>query len=326
MVATLTTNKGISKPANGDDVDFWDVPVNADWDIIDAVFGNGTTINVVAATGTIALTLTQYRPQYIVFSGLLTASVNYQLPSGVGGQWALLNLTTGAFTVTFSSAGGGTSVLAPRNSIINVRSDGTNIFTYAAASGANSDITSLLSLGITGIVKGTGAAAALVAATPGIDYVAPGTITAFTAAQLFLGTTANIAEILTNAAEVVTISATAATGTIAYYLSTQSVLYYTSNAAANWTVNLTMAVTPVTLNTVMSTGQSVTMAHMVTQGATPFYNNVVQVDGSAVGVTTIWQGGAPTGGNASGVDAYVYSVIKTGNAAFTVFASVVQFR
>lgn len=146
MASTFTISKHLEKPANGDFVDTWDSPVNSDWDAIDAVFGNTTAINVVAATGTIALTFTQYRPQFFVFSGLLTASPNYQLPTGIGGQWALLNITTGAFTVTFSSAGGGTSVLLPRGSIINVRSDGTNIFTYAAASGANSDITSLLAL------------------------------------------------------------------------------------------------------------------------------------------------------------------------------------
>lgn len=154
MASTFTTNKHIEKPANGDDVDSWDVPVNADWDTIDAVFGNTTAINVVAATGTVTLTFAQYRPQYIVFSGLLTASPNYQLPTTIGGQWALLNITTGAFTVTFSSAGGGTTVLLPRGSIINVRSDGTNIFTYAAASGANSDITSLLALASN--ITGTG--------------------------------------------------------------------------------------------------------------------------------------------------------------------------
>jgi hypothetical protein len=150
----LTVNKSIEKPANGADVDTWDVNVNADWDIIDAVFGNTTTINVVGASGTTALTVAQYRPQYFVFSGLLTANVNYQLPTGIGGQWALLNITTGAFTVTFSSAGGGTSLLLPRSSIINVRSDGTNIFTYAAASGANADITSLNALAAN--ITGTG--------------------------------------------------------------------------------------------------------------------------------------------------------------------------
>jgi hypothetical protein len=62
----------------------------------------------------------------------------------------------------------------------------------------------------------------------------------------------------------------------------------------------------------------------VTQGATAYYNNAVQVDGSSV--TPKWQGGtAPSAGNASSVDVYTYTIIKTGNAAFTVFASQIRF-
>lgn len=147
----------------------------------------------------------------------------------------------------------------------------------------------------------------------------------FTAKQTFSGSTTALAELLTNASEVVTISATAATGTIAYYATTQSVLYYTSNASANWTINLTGASTPVTLDTLLSTGQCITVVHMVTQGATAYYNSSVQVDGTTSGVTTKWLNGAPTGGNVSGVDVYTYTVIKTGSATFTVLASQAAF-
>ena len=139
------------------------------------------------------------------------------------------------------------------------------------------------------------------------------------------GTTSALAAILTNAAEICTVSATAATGTIAYYPSTQSVLYYTTSASANWTVNLTFS-SGTTMNTAMSTGQSLTVAFLVTQGATAYYNTAVQVDGTTSGVTTIWQGGAPTKGNASGVDVYTYSIVKTGSATFTVFATQTQFK
>ena len=40
MTSTFTTNKSIEKPANGDYVNDWNVPVNADWDIIDQAFGD----------------------------------------------------------------------------------------------------------------------------------------------------------------------------------------------------------------------------------------------------------------------------------------------
>jgi len=147
----------------------------------------------------------------------------------------------------------------------------------------------------------------------------------FTGTQTFSGTSSKTAIVLNDAAEVATVSATAATGTIAYDITTQSVLYYTSNASANWTVNFRGS-SGTSLNTLMSTGQSMTVAFLVTQGSTAYYNNVVQVDGTTSGVTTRWLGGAPTAGNASGIDSYRYLIIKTGSATFTVLASNTQFK
>jgi len=123
--------------------------------------------------------------------------------------------------------------------------------------------------------------------------------------------------------ETATISATAATGTINYDVTTQAVLYYTTNASANWTVNFRGS-SGTSLNTLMATGESLTVAFFVTQGATAYYNNVVQVDGSAV--TPKYQGGtAWSAGNASSIDAYTYTIIKTGSAAFTIFAAQTKF-
>jgi hypothetical protein len=74
----------------------------------------------------------------------------------------------------------------------------------------------------------------------------------------------------------------------------------------------------------MSTGQSITVAFLVTQGGTAYYNNAVQVDGSSV--TPKYQGGtAWSAGNASSIDGYTYTIVKTGNAAFTIFASQTRF-
>lgn len=123
--------------------------------------------------------------------------------------------------------------------------------------------------------------------------------------------------------EVATVSATAATGTINFDVRTQSVLYYTTNASANWTLNVRASST-VSLDTMMTTGQSVTIAFLVTQGSTAYYQSAFQVDGSSV--TPKWQGGtAPTSGNASSVDVYSITIIKTGSAAFTAFASQTKF-
>jgi hypothetical protein len=171
--------------------------------------------------------------------------------------------------------------------------------------------------------KGDGSTG-LTAATAGTDYVAPATATTFTATQTFTGSTTAIAAVFNDAAEVVTVSATAATGTINYDVTTQSVLYYTTNASANWTVNIRGNGTT-SLNTLMSTGQAITVVFLVTQGATAYYNNALQIDGSSV--TPKYQGGtAWTAGNVSGIDAYSYTIVKTGSATYTVFTSQTQFK
>ena len=146
----------------------------------------------------------------------------------------------------------------------------------------------------------------------------------FTAKQTFTGATASLASAFINATETSTISATAATGTINYDVTTQSVLYYTTSASANWTVNFRGNGTT-SLNTLMSTNDSLTVVFLVSQGATAYYNNAITIDGTSV--TPKYQGGtAWSSGNASGIDAYSYTIVKTGSAAFTVFAAQTQFK
>lgn len=165
---------------------------------------------------------------------------------------------------------------------------------------------------------------ALANATAGTDYVAPGTATTFTALQTFSGSTSVLSTSTVNMGEVATVSATAATGTINYDVTTQSVLYYTTNASANWTVNFRGS-SGTSLNTLMAIGQSVTVAFLVTQGSTAYYNSAVTIDG--VSVTPKYQGGtAWAAGNASGIDSYVYTIIKTASATYTVLASQTQFK
>jgi hypothetical protein len=156
--------------------------------------------------------------------------------------------------------------------------------------------------------------------TAGVSLSAANT---WTGTQSFTGTSSTTAVVLNDAAEVATVSATAATGTINYDITTQSVLYYTSNASANWTVNF-RASSGTSLNSLMGVGQSMTAAFLVTQGSTAYYNSAVQIDGTSV--TPRWQGGtAPTSGNVSSVDVYVYTIIKTASATYTVFASQTRF-
>jgi glutamate mutase epsilon subunit len=78
------------------------------------------------------------------------------------------------------------------------------------------------------------------------------------------------------------------------------------------------------VNSNLAVGQSVTASILLTQGSTAYYLNAYQVDGSTV--TPKWSGGsAPTAGNASGIDSYSFTIIKTADATFTVLASQTQF-
>jgi hypothetical protein len=207
------------------------------------------------------------------------------------------------------------------NSLANVSITGGNITTLTNALTVPNGGTGATTL--TGVLKGNGTSA-FTAATAGTDFIAPNTATTFTATQTFSGSSSVLAEIVANIVETTTISATAATGTINYDVTTQSVLYYTSNASANWTVNF-RASSGTSLNTAMATGQSITVAFLVTQGTTAYYNNAVQVDGTSV--TPKYQGGSAwTAGNASSIDIYTYTIVKTGSAAFTVFTSQTQFK
>ena len=129
--------------------------------------------------------------------------------------------------------------------------------------------------------------------------------------------------LINNAVEPTTVTSVAATGTIIYEVNSQSVVYSTANATANWTLNIVCS-KAMPLNAYLGIGQSVTIANMVTQGATAYYNNVLQIDG--VTVTPKFQGGtAYAAGNASSIDVYTYTVTKTADRTYTVFTSQTKF-
>jgi hypothetical protein len=120
------------------------------------------------------------------------------------------------------------------------------------------------------------------------------------------------------------VAATAATGTVDFNTLTSTAWLYTSDASGNWTLNV-RGDGSTTLASLLDTGDSITVVFAVTQGATPYYASGFEIDGSAV--TPEWQGGsAPSSGNASSVDVYVYTIIKTAaTPTYTVLASQTQF-
>lgn len=246
----------------------------------------------------------------------LTAGANITITNSAGGI-TIAASSPGTGTVTSVDASGGTTGLSFSGGPITGSGTLTAAGTLVVANGGTGATT------LTGVLKGNGTSA-LTAATAGTDYVAPGTATNFTAQQTFTGSTSVGAAKFVNAAEQVTRSATAATGTITYDVSTQSILRYTSNASGNWVMNFRWS-SGTTMNTAMATNESYTVVFQATQGSTAYYNTSVQIDGTTSGVTTRWLNGAPTAGNANGVDAYTYTITKTAASTYEVFACPARF-
>jgi len=116
------------------------------------------------------------------------------------------------------------------------------------------------------------------------------------------------------------INATAFAGYTAY-LQTSGVHYLTTTSTANGTLNMTYNNTPTTLDSVMVTGQAITFSLLI-NNTTAYYPNAYQIDGTTSGVTVKWSGGtAPSTGNASAVDIYSFTILKTASAVFTILAS-----
>jgi hypothetical protein len=123
--------------------------------------------------------------------------------------------------------------------------------------------------------------------------------------------------------EKTTVSAIGATGTVNFDFATQGILYYTSNATNNFVLNFRGDGSN-TLNSLMANGDSISAIFMNTNGLNAYYPTSITIDGSAV--TPKWFGGtAPVEGNASSVDSYSFTIIKTASGVFTVLAEQVKF-
>jgi len=121
--------------------------------------------------------------------------------------------------------------------------------------------------------------------------------------------------------EDINVVASAATGTINFDVDTASIWYYTSNASANHTLNFRYS-SSVSLNTALAVGDSITLVWLNTNGATAYYPNVIQIDGNTV---TPKVPAAISSGNASAIDAYSFTIIKTASATFTVLETQQKF-
>ena len=92
--------------------------------------------------------------------------------------------------------------------------------------------------------------------------------------------------------------------------------YFTTTETTTATPNI---VSTTGINSEMAVGDTVSVT-IITTAAAAGYAASVTVDGA--GELLKWVGGsAPTTGAASGLDIYTYSIIKTGNGAFTIIGN-----
>jgi hypothetical protein len=256
---------------------------------------SGTSGGVLAYTASGTLASSALLTQYGVVYGGGAGAVPVATANGTTGQ---------AFVATTSSA--------PSWGVVGAVGGGTGVANNAAMT-------------VTG--SGNFAYTRTLTGTTNVTFPTTGTLATLAGTETFTNKTLTSPtitnQLATTIRETITVSATASTGTIDFDASTQAVLYYTTNASGNFTLNF-RGTSGISLNTLMSTGESLSLTFLSTQGTTAYYNSAVTVDGNSV--TPKWQGGtAPTSGNASSVDSYTYAIIKTGSAAFTVLASVTKF-
>jgi hypothetical protein len=345
MPSSFTSRLKLERQASGENSGTWGNLVNYVFNRVDASVKGYQNVNV-AGSANVTLTSNnstsntdddatddQVHNAVLEFSGALTGNINV-FTDAVETKYIAFNNTSGSYTLTFGPASG-TGVALKQGAKTIVYTDGTTMFDVTKDLGDISadSVTSngaVSGTTITGTANVQGTNIVATANTVDLQGSAPnviasgGTNTDLTLSPKGYGlVTFNGGGKIQQLNEKVNTSATAATGTLNFDVLDGAVQNFTSNASANYTLNI-RGNSSVTLNNYLETGESVTIAHIVPQGGTAYYNNVVQIDGSTV--TPLWQGGsAPTGGNANSSDTYTYTAIKTAANTYTVLAAQTQF-
>ena len=356
MASSYSTDLKLELMVTGENSGTWGDKTNTNLNLVQQAIAGYEAIDVASADVTLAMTnatLSNARNMVLNLTGTLAGTRVVNVPDGIEKTYIVKDSTTRAgFTLTIKTVSG-TGVTIPEGKTVIVFSDGTNVVDVFFLKDVVEDTTPQLggnldangnnilidSTNFIGDENGneqikfatTASAVNEISVTnaattnpPSVSATGGDTNIDLNLTPKGIGrVTFNGAGKIQQIAEKVTNSATAATGTVDYDVITQAVLNYTTDASGNWTLNIRGDGSN-SLDSIMDTGESITIAHLVPQGGTAYYNSAVTIDGSSV--TPEWQGGsAPTGGNVSSIDVYTYTVIKTGSATFTVLAAQTQF-
>lgn len=132
---TTTPNKNLDEPVSG--TLNWDNNLNSNFTIIDNALGSFSSITT--TTGNHNLTTAELQNMcWKSSAGTFTGNVTYTIPSGVKGQWVVLNQSDpSAFTL--SIVRGSDSILVDRGKSRSIYCDGTNLFYADSPATAGSD-------------------------------------------------------------------------------------------------------------------------------------------------------------------------------------------
>jgi|TARA_R100001510_G_scaffold47307_1_gene44579 hypothetical protein len=355
MANSTSASLKLTVQATGENSGTWGQITNTNLLILEQAIGGYDAVGITSgATLTFSNgALSNGKNAVLKLTGTIGGAVNVTIPDSIEKTFVVDNATTGAHTVTFkTSSGTGVTWAAADKGTKMVYSDGTNVVDTAfteLSSDFSPQLSADLDTNAQNIIIDNTKAILDENSNEQIKFVTAGSAVnefsignAATGAAPAISATGGDANIdlnitpkgygratfngqgkIQSVAEKVTTAATSATGTIAYDVLTQAVLNFTSDAGGNWTLNV-RGDGSTALDSIMDTGESVTIAHIVKNGSSAYYNSAFQIDGSSV--TPEWQGGsAPSAGNTNSLDVYSYTIIKTGSATFTVLASQTQF-
>jgi|TARA_B100001094_G_C18137527_1_gene775964 hypothetical protein len=354
MASSYSTDLKLELMVTGENSGTWGDKTNTNLNLVQQAIAGYEAINVASADVTLAMTnatLSNARNMVLSLTGTLAGTRVVNVPDGIEKTYIVADNTTRSGNTLTIKTVSGTGVAIPEGKTVLVYADGTNVQDVffmkdlvedtTPQLGGNLDTNShniiidddhhitdennneqLTFQTTASAVNNAQLTNAATGNAPEIAAIGGDTNVDLNVNPKGLGRVVLGAGAIQQTTEKATVSATAASGTVNFDAITQAVLYYTSNASGNWTLNIRGDGSN-SLNNIMDTGESLTVVHLVTM-TTAYYNSAVQVDGS--GVTPEWQGGsAPDGGNSNSVDIYTYTVIKTGDATFKVFAAQTQF-